>query len=300
MNVETEKNMVGKVILISGGTGGIGRETALALAKMGAQITLIGRNPTKAVQTAEMIRQESGNQAIDFLVGDLSSQADIRRIADEFRARHNRLDVLINNAGAVFLNPQKSVDGIGMTFALNHLNYFLLTNLLLDLIKASAPARIINVSSAAHIGGKMNFDDLQVDEGFGGWKAYSQSKLANILFTYELARRLEGTGVTVNALHPGFVATNFGISNGGLFGPLFKLVQFAAISPEEGAQTTIYLASSRDVQSVTGQYFSKKKPVRSSPATYRAEDAALLWQQSLRLTGLAEEATQSAWASGDD
>ena len=284
--MNAEGSMKNKVVLITGGTGGIGKETALALVKMGAAVVIVGRNPQKTAAVTDEIRKASGNPTVEYLLGDLAIQADVRRVAQEFRSHHNRLDVLVNNAGAVFMSREESQDGIEMTFALNHLNYFLLTHLLLDQLKASAPARVINVSSAAHMGGKMNFDDLELRHTYNGWKAYSQSKLANVLFTYELARRLKGSGVTANALHPGFVATNFGKSNGGVFQPFFRLAQIAAISPHAGAQTSVYLASSPEVEGVTGQYFDKKKAVNSSALSHNAEDAQRLWNISLDRVGL--------------
>jgi NAD(P)-dependent dehydrogenase (short-subunit alcohol dehydrogenase family) len=178
------------------------------------------------------------------------------------------------------------VDGLEMTFALNHLSYFLLTNMLLDILKASAPARIVNVSSGANFGGRIQFDDLQLKKGYSGFRAYSQSKLMNVLFTYELARRLEGSDVTANALHPGFVATNFGRSNGGLFNWIFRLVMVGALTPEKGAETSIYLASSPEVEGISGKYFDNKKAVHSASASYDQDTARRLWEISLALTGL--------------
>ncbi len=281
-------DMHGKVCLITGGTDGIGRVTAEALAQAGANLTIVARNPQKTAAVVKEIQEKTGNQEVAYLLGDLSVQSEVRRVAEEFRQQHDQLHVLINNAGAMFINHQVSRDGIEMTFALNHLAYFLLTNLLLDLLISSAPARIINVSSGAHIGGKISFEDLRNPSSYSGWRAYSQSKLANILFTYELARRLQGTGVSVNTLHPGFVATNFGRSNGGFFDPLFRLAQVFAISPEKGAQTSIYLATSTEVEGITGKYFSKQKPVASSNASYNEETARKLWDASLELTGIKE------------
>lgn len=282
-----EREMQGKICLITGATGGIGVETALGLAKQGAQVIIAGRSAEKIAAAARRIEAESG-AAVQTLTADLSSQAEVRRLAAEFSQRWDRLDVLVNNAGAIFVNRRETVDGLEMTFALNHLNYFLLTHLLLDCLKAAGSARIVNVSSGAHLGGKINFDDLQLQRGYSSWKAYSQSKLANVLFTYELARKLAGSGITANALHPGFVATNFGRSNGGLFNPLFRLTQVFAITPEAGARTSIYLASSPEVAGVTGKYFDRCRPVRSSPLSYNEETARRLWQVSLQLTGLQE------------
>jgi len=286
--VASQPNLSGKTVLVTGATDGIGLYTAEALAGMGATVILAGRNPQKTEQAARAISEKTANPNVDFLVADLSSQKEVRRLADEFRNRYNRLNVLVNNAGAVFMKRQLSVDGIEMTFALNHLAYFLLTLLLIDPITAGAPARIINVSSGAHYGGRLDFNDLQNERAYNSWKAYSQSKLANIYFTYELARRLEGKAITVNALHPGFVATNFGKSNGGVFRPIFGLAHLGAISPIQGAQTSIYLASSPEVEGVTGKYFDRKKAMRSSEVSYDAGAARRLWDASLQLTGLPE------------
>jgi len=286
--------MQGKIILVTGATDGIGKITARELAKMGATTVIAGRSPEKTARTVMEIREASGNPNVDLLVGDLSSQADVRRVTAEFNQRYDRLDVLVNNAGAYFMKRAESVDGIEMTFALNHLGYFLLTHLLLDALKAGSPARIVNVSSAAHLGARLNLNDLEMKSGFSGWGAYAQSKLANLLFTYELSRQLGGQGITVNALHPGFVDTNFGVSNGGLGGMLMSLAQkVGAISPEEGSQTSIYLASSPEVEGISGKYFSKKKAVGSSRISQDQELARALWERSLELTGLAERQTAS-------
>lgn len=278
-----------KKVLITGGTDGIGKVTALELAKLGAHVIIVGRNPQKTEQTALEIRQQSENPRVDFLVADLSEQEQVRRVAAEYRRRYDQLHVLINNAGAFFAKRELTGDGLEKTFALNHLAYFLLTNLLLDLLIKSAPARVINVSSAAHFGGRINFDDLNAEKGYNGWGAYSNSKLMNVLFTNELARRLEGTGVTANSLHPGFVATQFGKNNGGLIGLGLGLVQrLGAISPEQGAETTIYLAVSPEVEGVSGKYFDQKKAVEPSRIAQDEETARRLWEVSLELTGLKE------------
>lgn len=277
-----------KVVLITGATDGIGRITAEHLAAAGAKVVLVGRNPHKTEQVARAIGEQYGPEKVDTLLADLSVQSQVRALADAFMARYQRLDVLINNAGAVFMNRNESADGIEMTFALNHLAYFLLTNLLLERLVSSAPARIVNVSSDAHQAARLNLNDLENRRAFSGFKAYSQSKLANVLFTYELARRMQGRGVTVNALHPGFVATNFGVSNGGFFRPLFRLLQLAAIKPVEGARTTLYLASSPDLAGVSGQYFAKQKAVRSTAASYDEDTARRLWEVSAQMTGLKE------------
>ena len=232
------------------------------------------------------IRQQTANPSVDFLLADLSSQQEIRRLAGDFESRYSRLDVLVNNAGAIMLSRRESVDGIEMTLALNHLAYFLLTNLLLDTLKSSAPARIVNVSSNSHEGAILDFNDLQNRRRYRGFRAYSWSKLENILFSYELARRLEGTGVTVNALHPGLVGTNF-LANNGALGRLLKMVVgIVGMSPERGARTSIYLATSPEVETVTGRYFLQEHEVPSSVASYDEDAARRLWQASAELTGL--------------
>lgn len=275
-----------QTILITGATNGIGLVTARELAHMGAQVVIVGRNPGRTADTVQSIRQTTGNVRVDGLVGDLTVQAEVRRLAEEYRQRYGRLTVLINNAGAVFFQRHLSADGYEMTLALNHLSYFMLTNLLVDLIAADAPARIINVSSSAHWMGRINLDDVANSYHVGSWRAYSQTKLMNVLFTYELARRLDGKGVAVNCLHPGFVATNFGKSNGGIFRPLWDVFDLAAISPERGARTTIYLASAPEAANFNGQYFVQSKPQRSSAASYDRDLAGRLWDLSRDLTGV--------------
>jgi retinol dehydrogenase-12 len=279
--------MQGKVCLITGATSGVGLVTARELALQGATVVVAGRHQERGETTVSRIRQETGNSNVALLLADLAVQEQVRHLVQEFHRRFPRLDVLVNNAGALFMHRQVSVDGIEMTWALNHLSYFLLTVLLLDALKAGAPARIVNVSSSAHRNARINFDDPQGERRYSGWRAYSQSKLANLLFTYELARRLQGTDVTVNALHPGFVATRFGHNNRGLFALLIRLGQIAALSPAQGAETIVYLASSPDVEGVTGAYFVKKRPVESSRASYDQDAAQRLWQISEELTGVA-------------
>jgi NAD(P)-dependent dehydrogenase (short-subunit alcohol dehydrogenase family) len=280
--------MEGKVCLITGATNGIGKSTAHELARMGATVVIVGRDARKTSLVVEEIRAVSDNDSVDSLLADLSSQQEVRRLAIEFESRYSHLHVLLNNAGAVFMQRQFSVDGIEMTFALNHLASFLLTNLLLDTIKASTPARIVNVSSGAHTSGKIEFDNLQGERDYSS-RAYGNSKLATILCTTELARRLEGTGVTVNALHPGFVSTGFGRNNPGL---LMKTIRAAvpliARSPEKGARTPIYLASSPDVRSTTGKYFVDG---RITPPAAQATDRSVarkLWDISAEMVHLAD------------
>jgi retinol dehydrogenase 12 len=273
------QDLSGKICLVTGATSGIGEVTARRLAGMGATVTIVGRSAERAAATATRIKAATG-ATVEILIADLSSQADIRRMANEFLAQHSRLDVLVNNAGAVFLRRLESLDGVEMTWALNHMSYFLLTNLLLDALRAGARSRIVNVASDAHSGARINFDDPQLKANYNGWRAYGQSKLANILFTLELARRLDGTGVTANALHPGFVASNFG-KNNRLFGILIGLAQrVAAISPESGAETSVYLASSPEVAGVSGRYFDKCRAVAPSAEAQDRAAATRLWQIS--------------------
>lgn len=284
--------MTGKICMVTGATSGIGKATALALAQQGATTIVVGRNQKRCRQTFNRIKNKTGNSLVEYLLVDLSSQRDIRQLSDQFKKKYQHLDVLINNAGAKILSRQVTVDGYEMTFALNHLAYFLLTNLFLDLLKKSGKARIINVSSGAHGGcSGIKYDDLQSEKGYIGKQAYAQSKLANVLFTYELSRRLEGTGVTVNALTPGGVATNFCKNNGWISWLKHVTAHLKArdlIGPKEGAKTSVYLAISPEVEGVTGKYFSNQKPVRSSDASYDKEAAERLWNVSLELTGLSE------------
>jgi retinol dehydrogenase-12 len=305
---DPDRSMAGKTCLVTGATAGIGRVTARELARRGATVVVVGRSRERCEAAVEAIRRETGNPAVESLTADLSSQEDVRRLVREFRGRHDRLHVLVNNAGALFELRRESVDGIEMTLALNHLGYFLLTNLLLDTLKASAPARVVNVSSDAHqIARGFDFDDPQARRGYGRSKAvsllytlflpplhpsfrqYGRTKLANLLFTYELARRLEGTGVTANALHPGFVATSFTAGNGVFGWFMRRWAGVLAIGEEEGARTSVYLATSPEVEGVTGGYFVKEKPAQSSPGSRDEEAARRLWRLSEEWTGLTAE-----------
>ena len=281
--------MQDKIVMVTGANAGIGKITAQELARMGAHVVMVARSRKRGEAALAEIKRATGSSQIDLLLADLSSQTSIRQLAADFQARYDQLDILVNNAGAVFLKRQESIDGLEMTFALNHLGYFLLTNLLLDVIKASAPARIVNVSSMAHHQAQLNFDELQNNRSYQGFKVYSQSKLANIFFTHELARRLDGSGVTTNALHPGFVASNFAKNNGILARLAMNLAKFLRIArtTDKGAETSIYLASSPEVATVAGKYFDNKKEVRSSNISYNESDALQLWQISEQLTGLA-------------
>jgi NAD(P)-dependent dehydrogenase (short-subunit alcohol dehydrogenase family) len=283
MTLRNQASMDGKICMVTGATSGIGKVAALELARMGATVIVVGRSRQRCENTVEMIRHETGNSAVEFLLADLSSQVQIRDLVADFKAHYSCLHVLVNNAGGFFLRRQLSVDGIEMTFALNHLNYFLLTHLLLDTIRASAPARVVNVSSGAHRGRPLDFENLGRMGFYSGWVAYGRSKFANLLFTYELARRLEGTGVTVNALHPGWVATNIGRNNGWLIRLLMPIIQRNAIPSEEGARTILYLASSPEVEGVTGKYFKKEKVIPSDPESYDQEAAARLWKISTEM-----------------
>jgi retinol dehydrogenase-12 len=284
-NVQPSTSIKGKVCLVTGGTSGIGQVTARELARQGATVVFVGRNRQKCEETLNQIRQETGNPEVEYLLGDLSSLAGIRGVAQEFRQKHNRLDVLVNNAAGIFMERRESVDGIEMNLALNHLAYFLLTNSLLDLLKSSAPSRVVNVSSEAHKHMVLDFDDLQEKKRYRGFRAYSESKLANLLFTFELARRLERTGVTVNALHPGFVASNIFAGNGRVGWLVRRIASVVALSTEAGAETSVYLATSPEVEGITGKYFVKKRAVAPSPASHDEAAARRLWAVSEQLTG---------------
>jgi NAD(P)-dependent dehydrogenase (short-subunit alcohol dehydrogenase family) len=280
--------MKGKVVVVTGATNGIGEVAALELARMGAAVALVSRSQTKLDQSAAKIRQQTGNQNVTTIQADLSSIQQMNAAADEVLKRFDRLDVLLNNAGAFYDSRQVSVDGLEMTFALNHMSYFVLTNRLLDLLKKTAnqqgEARVVNVSSNAHRMGKVYFDDLQLEKRYTGWDAYGSSKMMNVLFTYELARRLQGTGVAANSLHPGFVNTGFGLNTGGFIRFSMSLLQKAfAKSPEKGAETSIYLAASPEVRGITGKYWSDKKQVASHPYSMEREHQERLWQVSEKL-----------------
>lgn len=278
--------MRGKTCLVTGATSGIGYETALGLSRSGARVGIVGRDAARTQRSAASIREAVPGAAVDVFVADLSSQAQVRRLAGDVRAAYDRLDVLVNNAGAIFDKPGKTVDGIERTWALDHLAYMLLTLELLDLVKASAPARIVNVSSMAHMRGRIDVDDIDGARSYSALKAYSQAKLGNVLFTAALARRLAGTGVTANSLHPGVVATGFAGGTGGWFGFGWKLIRPFLIAPSDGAATSLYLAASPEVEGASGSYFAKSKPV---PASAAGRDEALqeqVWALGLRQLGL--------------
>lgn len=288
MATQNTTSLKGKTILITGATSGIGLEAALALTQRGADTVIVGRNPWRIEAALDYIRHHSHSGSVEALQADFALQAQVRKLAADFRARHARLDVLINNAGRVYQRRTLTTDGMEATLAVNHLAAFLLTNLLLDMLVASAPARVVNVASAMHRHGELDLGDPAMAHGYSILKAYSRSKLANVLFTRALVQRLAGRGVTVNALHPGTVATR--IWSGaplwvrpflGMYARLFML------SPAKGGQRIVYLASSAEVQNQSGLYFEKDRPVE--PAASALDDALAdaLWQASTRWTGLA-------------
>jgi NAD(P)-dependent dehydrogenase (short-subunit alcohol dehydrogenase family) len=279
--------MAGRVCLVTGATSGIGKVTATSLAAQGAEVIVAGRNQRKADDTVSWIKSETGNSAVRYLLADFADLGQVRDLARAFKERTSRLHVLVNNAGGFFNTRRETPYGVEMTFLVNHLAPFLLTNLLLETLQEGAPARIVNVTSAAHQYDSMNFDDLGFKRGYAGMKAYARSKLANVLFTYELARRLDGSQVTVNAVHPGHVATDMWKTNFPFIGSALKWVMgFFARTPEQGADTVIYLASSPEVEGITGTYFADREAVQSSPLSYDEGVARRLWQISKDLTRL--------------
>lgn len=275
-----------KVAIITGATGGMGAVTAEAIAKQNFITILVGRNQTKGLEVVQAIKAKTQNPDVVFMQADLSSQQSIRDLATAFKSTYNRLDLLVNNAGAVFSKRLTTVDGIEMTFALNHLSYYLLTNLLLDVLKQSKPSRIVNVSSATHNGVKEeNIKDWQGEKKYSMIQAYHRSKLANLLFTYELNRRLKGSSVTVNAVKPGFTKSGLGKGAGGFMSLILRLMSaLMARSTEEGAETAIYLATSKDVEGISGKYYDKQNQIASSKASYDTQLASELWQLSAKLT----------------
>jgi retinol dehydrogenase 14 len=279
--------MAGKTVLVTGGTGGIGKATAIGLARLGARVGVTGRDAARAEAAAAEIRAAATNPAVDAFAADLSSQTEVRRLAAEVLDAYPRLDVLVNNVGGHWAHRHVTSDGLERTFALNHLAPFLLTNLLLDLLEASAPARVVTVSSAAQGLGRIDFDDLQGEHRYSGQRAYPQSKLANVMFTYQLARRLQDTGVTATVLHPGVVRTAFGAEDrSAVFAAVVPMIRLFMKTPQQGAATSIYLASSPDVEGVTGQYFVDCKPMTSNKDSYDTAAATRLWRVSADLVGL--------------
>ncbi len=276
-------DMTDKTCLITGGNSGIGKATALGLARMGATVVIVSRDKERGEAALADIIAKSGSRNLELMLADMSSQDSVRRLASDFKARHEMLHLLVNNAGVYLTRRITTADGLESTFAINHLGPFLLTSLLLDLLKASAPSRIVNVSSDAHNGAKVDFEDLQGEKEFSGWHAYGQSKLAMILFTHELAKKLDGTGVTVNSAHPGVVRTNFANNNGLVtFG--FRLMRPFFISPKSAAKRILYVATSPDLEGVTGKYFTKMHEAKSSQESYDDDSAKRLWQISEQLT----------------
>ncbi len=276
--------MDGKLCMITGATAGIGYCTAMEIARMGGSVIIIGRNQSKCAIAVKKIQEETGNLSVEYLLADLSSQTQIRTTVRSFFQKYDHLDVLVNNAGGFFWRRMLSVDGIEMTLALNHLAYFLLTNLLIEALKASNNARVINVSSSTHRSQYLDFNNLQFNNIYNPIQAYGRSKLANLLFSYELSRRLLGTRVTSNALSPGWVATEIYKKINPWFTPLINpIIHRIGQTPLEGAQTSIYLATSPDIEGITGKYYAKMQPIRSSSASYDLDSARRLWELSLEL-----------------
>lgn len=278
-------SMQGKTVLITGATNGIGKEAARQIAETGASVVIVGRTSEKLTRVVAEIKQSSGNPTINGILADLSELGGMHSLAQQFLARYQRLDVLLNNAGALFTERKLTSDGFERTFALNHLSYFLVTQLLLDVLKASAPARIINVASDVHVGGHINFDDLHGASGYSPLRAYSQSKLANVMFTYELAERLATTPVTVNTLHPGMVRSGFGKNNKSVVGRVTSMVlgllqRLQGVDVVAGADTAVYLACAPEVEGVTGAYWYKRQQKRSSPESLDSTQWKRLWTMS--------------------
>ena len=281
-------SMAGNTVLITGGTGGIGKAAAMRIASMGARVGITGRDRARAEGAAVAIQRESGNSSVDVFVADMSSQAEIRRLADEVLAAYPRLDVLLNNVGGFWSHRHVTPDGLEHTFALNHLAPFLLTSLLSERLIASAPARVVTVSSGAQGMGTIDFDDLMGERKYSGQRAYNQSKLANVMFTYELARRFEGTGVTATVLHPGMTNTAFSAEDPSrLFAPLVVVMRPFMKTPERGADTPVFLASSPDAEGLSGRYFANRQSRKSNKSSYDTEVTARLWRVSADLVGLA-------------
>ncbi len=278
--------MRGKTVVITGATSGIGEVAADKLALKGARIVFIARDPARGAATLRHLNAIAPGAAHAAYTADLSRLAEMKRVAGEIAAAEPRIDVLVNNAGALFNNRELTEDGLEKTFATNHMAYFVLTSLLLENLKAAGKARIVSTASDAHKGTRLDFTDLQSERGYSGFAAYGRSKLMNILFTRELARRLDGAGVTANCLHPGFVASRFGDQSGGIFSFGIKLAKNFAISPERGAETIVYLASSPAVEHTSGGYFYKSKPATPTKEAQNDADAVKLWQISAEIAGV--------------
>jgi NAD(P)-dependent dehydrogenase (short-subunit alcohol dehydrogenase family) len=279
--------MKDKVCIVTGCNSGIGKETALALARMSAWVVMVARNPERGEKARVEIVNQTGSKSVDLLICDVSSMDSIRHFAESFKQKYDRLDVLINNAGAVFGKREVTPEGFERTLAVDYLGAFFLTHQLLGLLKSSAPSRVVNVTSGLHKSGKINLDDLQSEKSFSGMKVYSNSKLMLLMFTYELAKRLEGSGVTVNAVEPGFVATNLGKSSGSLRSAImFKMVRPMQINAKKGAETPVYLASSDEVKNVTGKCFIKKHETTTAAISYDQQLQKQLWNETVKLLGL--------------
>jgi retinol dehydrogenase 12 len=278
-----EQSLEGKTCLVTGATSGIGEVTARELARMGARVVFTSRDAAKADALKSEILRDVPSAQLEVLRVDLSLMRAVREAATEYRRRFRRLDILVNNAGAIFWKREQTGEGLERTFATNHLAYFLLTRELLDLLKASAPSRVVNVGSNAHRRGRIHFDDLQLQRGYTAWGAYGQSKLANILFTRELARRLQGTGVTANAVHPGVVATAFGRSGSALMDFVYRLAAPFLLSAEKGAQTTLYVATAPELETHSGGYFARSMQATPSLAAQDEQSAKRLWEESERI-----------------
>jgi NAD(P)-dependent dehydrogenase (short-subunit alcohol dehydrogenase family) len=277
--------MRGRTALVTGASGGIGREIARDLARQGAQVIMVARDRSRGQAARDDVAHSTGNDQVDLLLADLSSQGEVRRLARDFLSTHTRLHVLVNNAGGMFAKRHLTDDGLELTFALNHLAYFLLAHELTPALTAAGGARVVNVSSEAQAGGHVDFADLQGESRYSGWRAYAQSKLANVLFTRELARRHEPSLLTANCLHPGFVQSGFAVNNGPLYKAGLALLRPFALTPVQGADTATYLASSPEVAGVSGQYFIKRKVAPGSRESRDAEVARRLWEASEQLTG---------------
>jgi NAD(P)-dependent dehydrogenase (short-subunit alcohol dehydrogenase family) len=304
MNMMATEELGDKFCVVTGGTGGVGLVTARRLAEFGTHVVIVGRDTNRGEAAQTLIRLASGKNNVEFLQADLANQDEVRRLAEAIASRCDRIDILINNAGGMFGQRTLSPQGLEMAFALNHLSYFLLTALLYPkLLAATEHARIINVSSAAHRRAKLDFDDLQSEKSYTGWLAYCRSKLANLLFTKELANRLDPERVTVNALHPGFVATDIGARHGLLPAFAWRLATLFALTPEQGAATSVYLAASPEAADANGLYFIQCKPAKPSPAALDSGAAKQLWAESVRLTGtdcVPDSASRtSAWVQTD-
>jgi NAD(P)-dependent dehydrogenase (short-subunit alcohol dehydrogenase family) len=278
--------MRGKTVVITGGTSGIGQVAAEKLAGMGARLVLVARDKQRGESALARLRERGPGIAHGIHYADLSRIPEMKRVAAEIAAAEPKIDVLINNAGALFNSRQTTSDGLEMTFALNHMSYFVMTHFLRDSLVGGAPSRVVNTSSDAHKGNKLDFNDLQSSNGYRGFKVYGRSKLCNILYTSELARRWAGTGVTANCLHPGFVDTRFGDESGGMFGLVVKVAKLFAISPEKGAETLVCLASSEDVAKITGKYFYKCREATPTKEARDDDAAQKLWEESARLAGI--------------